>query len=96
MVSSDTTPPMYDSACSTKLLHKFSRLTNAIPASQTQLNSYMRALNGGGDPVTALGVRGVPPALSVLQRQAGVQQNMEDNLITYQTGSTTGTQTVAR
>ncbi|KAI1327622.1 hypothetical protein F5Y16DRAFT_399198 [Xylariaceae sp. FL0255] len=48
-----------------------------------QLNAYMSSLNGGGDPVTALGVRGTPSDVSVSHRHADVQRSVRDSLSQY-------------
>ncbi|KAI0398750.1 hypothetical protein F4802DRAFT_592158 [Xylaria palmicola] len=60
------------------------------PTAQHRVNSYMATRNEGGDPVTALGVRGVSPESSVADRRAVVLRSLNQSLAQYQNGATPG------
>lgn len=47
--------------------------------SQEQVESYMATINGGGDPVTALGYRATSSSQSIAKRVSQVQQAMDTN-----------------
>ncbi|KAI0198809.1 hypothetical protein F4808DRAFT_462390 [Astrocystis sublimbata] len=75
-MSGTTTASNMTGEAGTKPSHTFSHLTSNNPSlSQQRVHSYMSTKNGGGDSVTALGVRGVAPDASVSDRHAdrGVQ-----------------------
>ncbi|KAI1327614.1 hypothetical protein F5Y16DRAFT_371212 [Xylariaceae sp. FL0255] len=50
----------------------------------------MSSLNGGGDPVTALGVRGISAVASVAHRRAKVGKSIRDSLARYDQAGTNG------
>ncbi|KAI0436311.1 hypothetical protein F4803DRAFT_542705 [Xylaria telfairii] len=72
--------------------HKFSdsQTTNNASFVQQRMYSYMGARNAGGDPVTAICVRGVTTNASVSGRRAEVLRNLTDSLIRYNTGGGSG------
>ncbi|KAH8157618.1 hypothetical protein CIB48_g10629 [Xylaria polymorpha] len=67
---------------STKPPHRFSTPTNNNNTSlgEQRVHSYMATRNGGGDPVTALGVRGLAPEASVSRRTSQVLQDLANAL----------------
>ncbi|KAI0413950.1 hypothetical protein F5X98DRAFT_390302 [Xylaria grammica] len=78
----------------TKPDHKFSlptRTASDASLAQQRVHSYMAASNGGGDPVTALGVRGRTPLSSRVERVTQVCRNVNDSMVkTYQNGDQSG------
>ncbi|KAI1327617.1 hypothetical protein F5Y16DRAFT_399192 [Xylariaceae sp. FL0255] len=66
-----------------KKTHKYS--SHDTCAGSPQLQAYMDERNGGGDPVTALGVRGASSDVNAAkaQRQADVQQSLQTSLAQY-------------
>ncbi|RYC60008.1 hypothetical protein CHU98_g6200 [Xylaria longipes] len=71
-----------------KQQHRFSDLSGANndTLAQERLHSYMATKNGGGDSVTALGVRNATVESSVADHLTGVLQIVGDNLVRYQNG----------
>ncbi|KAI0469393.1 hypothetical protein F4859DRAFT_144185 [Xylaria cf. heliscus] len=64
----------------TKLPHKFSTPAKNTSLGQQRVQFYMAAINGGGDPVTALGVRGLAPQASKSRRTYQVLRDLTDTL----------------
>ncbi|KAI0449042.1 hypothetical protein F5B21DRAFT_495644 [Xylaria acuta] len=79
-MDNSTTTPMVNDDQPIKPPHTFSVPTNDSPHSQRRVQSYMATRNGGGDPVTALGVRGLAPEASVLRRTSQVHRDLTDIL----------------
>lgn len=50
----------------------------------------MATRNGGGDPVTALALRGGTTESSIAERRAEVIQHLRDNVAKYQDGKGSG------
>ncbi|KAI0469391.1 hypothetical protein F4859DRAFT_488015 [Xylaria cf. heliscus] len=89
-MDASTTISVVNGNCSVKPPHKFSGsplTTDNTSFSQQRVHSYMATRNGGGDPVTALGVRGVAADSSVSGRHAELLRNFTDGLIKYNRGS---------
>ncbi|KAI8946110.1 hypothetical protein F4801DRAFT_565730 [Xylaria longipes] len=88
-----TTVSMVNGTRPVKPPHKFSEphlATSNNSLSQQRVHSYMATRNGGGDPVTALSVRGVTADSSVSERHARVLRNLTDSLTNYRNGSSSG------
>ncbi|KAH8157617.1 hypothetical protein CIB48_g10630 [Xylaria polymorpha] len=75
-----------------KQQHQFSNLppTNDTALAEERVRSYMMAINGGGDPVTALGVRNATAESSIADRLTGVLQSTAASLVNYQNGVNSG------
>ncbi|KAI0436312.1 hypothetical protein F4803DRAFT_572726 [Xylaria telfairii] len=71
-----------------KQQHQFSNLppTDDNALAEERVRSYMTAINGGGDPVTALGVRNATAESSIAVRLTGVLQSTAASLVNYQNG----------
>ncbi|KAI1187761.1 hypothetical protein F5B17DRAFT_398246 [Nemania serpens] len=76
--------PVYNGEQPTKPPHVFSAPTTAALLAQERLNSYMGTYNGGGDPVTALGVRSTTAASSVEKRLTKVSQCLRENVTKFE------------
>ncbi|KAI3323994.1 hypothetical protein HD806DRAFT_535110 [Xylariaceae sp. AK1471] len=64
--------------------HKFSTQTDKDSLAQQRVMSYMATQNGGGDPVTALAVRGKTSASSISERRDEVARLLRDNTALYE------------
>ncbi|KAI1199382.1 hypothetical protein F5X97DRAFT_322573 [Nemania serpens] len=82
-----TNAPMYNGEHPAKPAHVFSTSVDAARLAQGQLSAYMGTYNGGGDPVTALGVRGTAAVSSVAKRQTDVVRCLQENVALYEQGS---------
>ncbi|RWA09663.1 hypothetical protein EKO27_g5458 [Xylaria grammica] len=82
-----TTASVSNGGQPTKPDHKFSLPTTTDASlAQQRVHSYMAASNGGGDPVTALGVRDQNPLSSRVERVTQVFQNVDDSMAKYRSG----------
>ncbi|KAI3323995.1 hypothetical protein HD806DRAFT_535111 [Xylariaceae sp. AK1471] len=82
--------PVYNGEHPVKIPHNFSNPTDAGSLAQQRLQSYMATRDGGGDPVTALALRGGTTESSISERRAEVIQNLRDNVVKYQNGKGSG------
>ncbi|KAI1748262.1 hypothetical protein F4782DRAFT_517909 [Xylaria castorea] len=87
-MDTSTVTSMVNGDAPVKQQHQLSRLppTSNTTLTQERLRSYMTTRNGGGDSVTALGVRNATAESSVADRLTGVLQSVAENLVKYQNG----------
>ncbi|KAI1349376.1 hypothetical protein F5Y01DRAFT_289452 [Xylaria sp. FL0043] len=83
-----TTASVYNGNQPAKPPHKFSGLRPGDESlAQQRLLSYISTRNGGGDSVTALGVRDQTPLSSMSERRAEILRSLADNTIKLQKDS---------
>ncbi|KAI1281613.1 hypothetical protein F5Y07DRAFT_265256 [Xylaria sp. FL0933] len=83
-----TTASVYNGNQPAKPPHKFSGLGPGDESlAQERLQSYISTRNGGGDPVTALGMRDQTPLSSMSERHAEVLRSLAYNTIKLQKGN---------
>ncbi|RYC60009.1 hypothetical protein CHU98_g6201 [Xylaria longipes] len=78
-MDNSTTASVVNGDQPTRPPHTFSVPVNNTSLSEQRVQSYMENINGGGDSVTALGIRGLAPEASVSSRASQVHQELKHN-----------------